>query len=57
MTRLSQSRCQCPANRELYPVDCSGKRAAIIVPYRKKGKVIEVLRVYYAARLWPDKFS
>lgn len=26
-----------------------------IVPYRKHGDVIEILRVYHAARLWPEK--
>lgn len=25
-----------------------------IVPYRKKGEWIEILRVYHAARLWPE---
>lgn len=25
-----------------------------IVPYRKKGKDVEILRVYHVARLWPD---
>lgn len=25
-----------------------------IVPYRKKGERIEILRVYHAARLWPE---
>jgi len=27
-----------------------------IVPYRKKGERIEILRVYHAARLWPHSF-
>ena len=27
-----------------------------IVPYRKKGGRIEILRVYHAARLWPETF-
>jgi toxin ParE1/3/4 len=27
-----------------------------IVPYRKKGEWIEVLRVYHSARQWPEKF-
>ncbi len=27
-----------------------------IVPYRKKGERIEVLRVYHSARQWPEKF-
>ena len=27
-----------------------------IVPYRKKGERIEILRVYHSARQWPDKF-
>ncbi len=26
-----------------------------IIPYRKKGERIEILRVYHAARLWPKK--
>lgn len=25
-----------------------------IVPYRKRGDVIEILRVYHSARLWPE---
>jgi toxin ParE1/3/4 len=28
-----------------------------IVPYRKKNKRIEILRVYHSARLWPENFS
>ena len=27
-----------------------------IVPYRKKGERIEILRVYHSARLWPHRF-
>lgn len=27
-----------------------------IIPYRKKGERIEILRVYYAARRWPENF-
>jgi addiction module toxin, RelE/StbE family len=27
-----------------------------IVPYRVKGKNIEILRVFHAARRWPDDF-
>jgi len=27
-----------------------------IVPYRKKGERIEILRVYHAARRWPENF-
>ncbi|ABL01431.1 type II toxin-antitoxin system RelE/ParE family toxin [Pelobacter propionicus] len=27
-----------------------------VVPYRQKGKWIEILRVYHAARLWPEAF-
>jgi toxin ParE1/3/4 len=27
-----------------------------IVPYRKQGERIEILRVYHAARLWPETF-
>jgi toxin ParE1/3/4 len=27
-----------------------------IVPYHKKGERIEILRVYHAARRWPDIF-
>ena len=27
-----------------------------IVPYRKKGEHIEILRVYHSARLWPHSF-
>ena len=26
-----------------------------IVPYRKKGECIEILRVYHQARKWPDE--
>ena len=28
----------------------------IIVPYRVRGKVLEVLRIYHQARRWPDHF-
>jgi len=27
-----------------------------IVPYRKKGERIEILRVYHSSRLWPQRF-
>jgi toxin ParE1/3/4 len=27
-----------------------------IIPYRVKGKNIEILRVFHAARCWPDDF-
>ena len=27
-----------------------------IVPYRKKGERVEILRVYHAARQWPENF-
>lgn len=31
--------------------------APYIVPYRKKGTRIEILRVYHTARLWPVNFT
>ena len=27
-----------------------------IVPYRVRGDTIDILRVYHAARMWPDQF-
>ena len=27
-----------------------------IVPYRKEGERIEILRVYHSSRLWPQRF-
>lgn len=27
-----------------------------IVPYRKKGEQIEILRIYHSSRLWPQRF-
>jgi toxin ParE1/3/4 len=31
-------------------------KTPFIVPYRLKGRTIQVLRVYHAARRWPDRF-
>jgi toxin ParE1/3/4 len=31
-------------------------RTPYIVPYRVRGKTVEVLRVYHGARKWPDRF-
>ena len=30
---------------------------AYVVPYRVRGEQIEILRVYHAARRWPNEFS
>jgi toxin ParE1/3/4 len=31
-------------------------RTAYIVPYRVQGATIQILRVFHAARRWPDRF-
>ena len=31
-------------------------RTPFIVPYRLRGKTIQVLRVFHGARRWPDQF-
>jgi toxin ParE1/3/4 len=31
-------------------------RTPFIVPYRVRGNAIQILRVYHAARRWPDRF-
>lgn len=32
-------------------------RMAYIVPYRKRGNAIEILRVFHGAQEWPDSFE
>jgi toxin ParE1/3/4 len=40
-----------PGTRELVV-----SRTPYIVPYRVRGQEIEILRVYHAARRWPERF-
>ena len=40
-----------PGTRELVIA-----RTPYIVPYRIRGRTLEILRVYHGARLWPDAF-
>lgn len=31
-------------------------RTPFVIPYRIRGDRVEILRVYHASRLWPDRF-
>ena len=40
-----------PGTRELIV-----PRTPFVIPYRRRGETIEILRIYHGARRWPDSF-